>query len=75
MPLPDASTWYLCACIDCAKQLKVLGAPPEKPICLHCDVIRAAPEDLRERIRATLRPVEEPISSATTAVAELTDRV
>jgi hypothetical protein len=54
---PNPSAWYLVACIDCGKPLKAQGQPPEKPICLHCDVVRAAPEESRERIRATLAPV------------------
>jgi hypothetical protein len=55
----DPKTWYLVTCTDCGKPLKVLGAPPEKPICLHCDIIRAAPEENRDRIRETLRPLPE----------------
>ena len=53
----DPNTWYVVACVDCAKPLKVLGAPPEKPICLHCDIVRAAPEPDRDMIRRTLQPL------------------
>lgn len=53
----DAAAWYLCECIDCGKPLKAQGAPPERPICLHCDIVRIAPEDMRAIIRATLGPV------------------
>jgi hypothetical protein len=53
------SDWYFCNCVDCGKKLKARGTPPEKPICLQCAIIRAAPEESRERIRATLRPIPE----------------
>jgi hypothetical protein len=52
--------WYVTACIDCGKPLKSHGEPPAQPICLHCDIIRFAPEEIRERIRETLRPLPEP---------------
>jgi hypothetical protein len=55
--LSDAAAWYLCNCIDCGKQLKAQGTPPERPICLHCDIVRAAPEHMRAIIRATLQPI------------------
>jgi len=57
MSAPDPSAWYVVACIDCGKQLKAQGRPPAKPICLHCDVIRAAPAGSREKIRGVLRPL------------------
>jgi hypothetical protein len=53
----NEAAWYLCNCIDCGKQLKARGTPPEQPICLHCSIVRAAPEDSRDRIRETLRPI------------------
>jgi hypothetical protein len=52
--IADPNTWYAVACSDCAKPLKALGQPPDKPICLHCSVIRFAPEAMREQIRASL---------------------
>jgi hypothetical protein len=58
----DPKTWYLVTCTDCGKPLKVLGAPPAKPICLHCDIIRAAPEEMRESIRDALRPLPEDLA-------------
>lgn len=48
---------YIVHCIDCAKPLTSTGTPPAKPICLHCDIIRFAPESLREQVRAALAPV------------------
>jgi hypothetical protein len=53
------ASWYLTACIDCGKELKSLGAPPAKPICLHCDLVRYAPDAIRDLIRRTLGPVPE----------------
>jgi hypothetical protein len=55
----ESWTWSLVACVDCAKPLKVRGTPPAQPLCLHCDIIRAAPADIRERIRNTLAPLPE----------------
>jgi hypothetical protein len=49
----------LVKCVDCAKDLVAHGAPPEKPICLHCDIVRAAPEAMRDLIRKTLQPLPE----------------
>lgn len=54
---PDPNAWYRVTCTDCGKPLKARGAPPLTPICLHCDIIRAAPAESRDRIRATLRPL------------------
>jgi hypothetical protein len=56
---PDPNAWYLVVCIDCGKGLKVRGQAPDKPICLHCDLIRAAPQTMREEIRRVLAPVPE----------------
>lgn len=50
----DPQTWYLVRCIDCAKDLRVRGEPPDKPICLHCSLLRHAPEATRATLRATL---------------------
>lgn len=50
---PDDHT-YLTACVDCGKPLKSVGQPPDRPICLKCTVVRAAPEADRDRIRETL---------------------
>lgn len=46
--------WYVVHCIDCAATLKSHGPPPEKPICLKCTLIRAAPEADRLVLKATL---------------------
>jgi hypothetical protein len=55
----NQTSWYLVHCVDCDKPLKAQGTPPEKPICLHCDIIRAAPEAMRELIRKTLQPIPD----------------
>jgi hypothetical protein len=55
----DPNTWYLVACTDCQRPLKVRGQPPKAPICLHCDIIRFAPADQRDSIRAALAPIPE----------------
>lgn len=57
--IDDLKAWYLCACGDCGKMLKVQGQPPDHPLCLHCDVIRAAPEAQRAELRRTLAPIPE----------------
>jgi len=55
----DLSGLYLCHCVDCGKPLKARGQPPAEPICRHCDIIRAAPEGMRETIRRTLQPLPD----------------
>jgi hypothetical protein len=55
----DPSGLYLCHCIDCAKPLRARGQPPAQPICRHCDIIRAAPDRMRETIRRTLLPLPD----------------
>lgn len=57
--IADPKAWYLCSCVDCGKVLKVQGQPPHTPVCLHCNVIRYAPEALRAEIRRTLTPLPE----------------
>jgi hypothetical protein len=59
MSVADPNTWYLVKCTDCGKPLKVLGQPPKTPLCLHCDIIRFAPDAIRDSIRATLAPIPE----------------
>lgn len=53
-------TVELVQCCDCGKRLVSHGPAPERPICMHCDLIRHAPVDRREALRQALAPIEEP---------------